>query len=68
MKKFKYQRYDYSILSHYVKNINDYINIPKDYVIKNIEYKDGIIYISFYTSINEITFQLNANDLISDEA
>jgi hypothetical protein len=68
MKKFKYQRYDYSILSSYVKNINDYINIPKDYVIKNIEYKDGIIYISFYTSINEITFQLNANDLISDEA
>ena len=68
MKKFKYQRYDYSILSSYVKNINDYINIPKDYVIKNIEYKDGIIYINFYTSINEITFQLNANDLISDEA
>ena len=68
MKKFKYQRYDYSILSSYVKNINDYINIPKDYVIKNIEYKDGIIYISFYTSINEITFQLNTNDLISDEA
>lgn len=68
MKKFKYQRYDYSILSPYVKNINDYINIPKDYIIKNIEYKDGIIYISFYTHINEITFQLNANDLISDEA
>lgn len=68
MKKYEYQRYDYSILSPYLKNINDYINIQKDYVIKNIEYKDGIIYISFYTPINDITIQLNANDLISDEA
>ena len=60
MKRFKYQRYDYSIL-------NPYNNIPKDYIIKNIEYKDGTIYITFYEPVEKITFQINTNDLISDE-
>jgi len=59
MKKYKYQRYDYSILYPYV-------NIPKDYIIKNIEYKDGIVYMTVFTSVNEITVQINTNYLLNE--
>ncbi len=67
MKKFKYQRYDYSILSHYVKNINDYINIPKDYIMKSVKVEDGVIYMNIDFSSNELTIQFNINDLTADE-
>ena len=59
MKKFKYQRYDYSILYPHV-------NLPIDYTIKNIEYKDGIVYMTVFAPINEITVQINANDLLNE--
>lgn len=64
MKKFKYEKYDYDTLLYH--NFNS-INLPKDYTIKSIEYKDGIIYMSTYAPIEQIELQFNINDLIQNE-
>jgi len=64
MKKFKYEKYDYDTILYHGFNK---ICIPKDYLIKNIEYKDGVIYMNVFAPNEDITIQFNINDLISDE-
>ena len=63
LKEFKYECYDYSgIIPPDIKLC--YPNFDKDYVIKNAEQIDDVLYITFYTPIDEVVVTINMKDII----
>lgn len=62
MKKYKYEKYNYNNL---INSTNTNLPNYKDSFIKNMELINGVIHITYATSVGEMAINVDVNNLIN---